>query len=178
MSRPSRTNASLRRERARAGPAPDIHSSTAGPCVKRITSVVRSARRDPMLAWRLQPASFRTSTAKVLFLFLLPTLLLVGHWSLGMEVGIPVTERMAPHDHRQGSSSEESGHEDEQHCHASAAMCTGAGAVPTASVAHLAEGLATLGAESPWRKISAETRDLMGWTSVPASPPPRPSQPV
>lgn len=136
-----------------------------------------------MLAWRFQSASFRTSSSKVLFLSLLPTLVFVGHWSLRLDIpgtdyylGAPTTASAAERHHHHGSSEEQSGHDHEQHCHANAATCADAAAVPTAPVAHLADGLATLGAESPWRKIAAEARSLTGWTSAPTSPPPRPAR--
>lgn len=132
-----------------------------------------------MIVRRFQRASFLSSSSKVLILSLLPTLLFVGHWSLRIEIpgtdsyiGAPMAQAAAS-GHHHGASGEESEHEHEQHCHANAATCADAAAVPVAPVGHLAEVVATLGAESPWRQIASETSSLTGWTSTPAFPPPR-----
>ncbi len=138
-----------------------------------------------MLASRLQSTGARNFASKLLFLSLLPTLLFVGHWTLRIDIpgtnyyiGPAVTQASNTHHHHDASPGEERAHDHGQHCHANSATCADAAAVPTAPVANLAEGLAALGAESPWRQIPTETRGLTGWTSVPTSPPPRSSQSV
>ncbi len=134
-----------------------------------------------MLVRRFQSASFLSSSSKVLILSLLPTLLFVGHWSLRIDIpgtdsyiGAP-TARAETSVHHHVPSSKDGGHEHEQHCHANAATCADAAAVPVAPVAHLAEAVATLGADSPWRQIPIEARRLAGRTVAPQFPPPRPT---
>jgi len=137
-----------------------------------------------MLVPRFQSVSFRSFSSKVLVLSLSPTLLFVGHWSLRMDIpgtsyyiGAPTTED-APSPHHHGPSKNDSGHQHEQHCHTNAATCADAAAVPVAPVAHLAEAVATLGAESPWRRVPLEITSLTGWTAAPQFPPPRPTSPA
>ncbi|MBE7520623.1 MAG: hypothetical protein HS107_15415 [Thermoflexaceae bacterium] len=134
-----------------------------------------------MLASRLQSTRTHNFASKLLFLSLLPTLLFVGHWSLHIEipgthyyVGAPtLSAEAAAANHHGGSSGQHSSHDHEQHCHANAATCADAAAVPVAPVAHLADAVAALGLDSAWRKIPIETLSLIGWTSAPQFPPPR-----
>lgn len=136
-----------------------------------------------MLASRLRSTRARNLTSKLLFLSLLPTLLFVGHWSLHIEipgtnyyVGPPerVVQTAGTHQH-DGHSHGHSGspHDHEQHCHANAATCADAAAIPVAPVAHLAEAIAELGADSAWLHVPTETRSLAGWDATPRPPPPR-----
>ena len=133
-----------------------------------------------MFASRFQSARGLNFGSKLLLLSLMPTLLFVGHWSLHIEipgtdhyVGAPPprAERVTAHHH--GPSGQDSSHDHEQHCHANAATCADAAAVPVAPVAHLAEVIAALGADSAWREIRTEARSLTGWTGAPQFPPPR-----
>ncbi|MCL4239773.1 MAG: hypothetical protein KJ048_00320 [Dehalococcoidia bacterium] len=136
-----------------------------------------------MLASRLQSTRARSFASKLLFLSLLPTLLFVGHWSLHIEipgtdyfVGPPGRAVQAEGTHHHDAPSGEhsgSGHDHEQHCHANAATCADAAAVPVAPVAHLAEAIAALGADSAWLRIPNETRSLSGWDAAPQFPPPK-----
>jgi len=134
-----------------------------------------------MLASRFRSARVLNFGSKLLLLSLLPTLLFVGHWSLYVEIpgtnsyiGTPTAEAEATSTHHHdGPPGDHSNHDHEQHCHANAATCADAAAVPVAPVAHLAEAIAALGADSAWREISTEARRLTGWADAPQFPPPR-----
>ena len=133
-----------------------------------------------MLASRLQSTRARNHASKLLFLSLLPTLLFVGHWSLHIEipgtgyyVGPPAQVQDAGTHHHDGPSGERSGHDHQQHCHTNAATCADAAAVPGAPVAHLADAVAAIGADSAWLQMAFETHSLTGWDAAPQPPPPR-----
>ncbi len=134
-----------------------------------------------MFASRFQSPRGLNFGSKLLLLSLLPTLLFVGHWSLHLEipgtnsyVGTqPAKAETTSGHHHDGPSDDRSNHDHEQHCHANAATCADAAAVPVAPVAHLAEAIAALGADSAWREIRTEARSLTGWTGAPQVPPPR-----
>ncbi len=134
-----------------------------------------------MHASRFQSARVLNFGSKLLLLSLMPTLLFVGHWSLHLEipgtdsyVGTrPAKAETTGAHHHDGPSGDRSNHDHEQHCHANASTCADAAAVPVAPVAHLAEAIAALGADSAWREIRTEARSLTGWTGAPQFPPPR-----
>ena len=133
-----------------------------------------------MLASRFRSARVLNFGSKLLFLSLLPTLLFVGHWSLHIEipgttyyVGAPIPQADTTAHHHDGGSGNRATHDHEQHCHANAATCADAAAVPVTPVAHLAEAIAALGADSAWREIGTEARRLTGWADAPQTPPPR-----